>query len=212
MKYLLTLIFTLLFSISIHATTFTVINTNDGGAGSLRQSITDANTNQGTDTIIFNISSGHQTIYPLGSLPEITSPVIIDGTTQPGYGGTPIIEINGSRGNGRGLFITAGNSTVKGLNINSFSGSIGIYLDKLGGNIIEGNFIGTDITGTLRPGYQSIGIYIYHSDNNLVGGTTTAARNVISGNNATGISIVYSKNNKVSGNLIGTDLTGNQSI
>src|SRR5260370_22422906 len=72
--------------------TFTVINTNDSGPGSLRQAILDANANAGPDTIRFSISSGPQAIAPLSPLPTITDPVTIDGTTQPGYSGAPLIE------------------------------------------------------------------------------------------------------------------------
>ncbi len=62
-----------------------VTTTDDSGPGSLRQAILDANANPGTDTITFNIpGAGPHTIAPLTALPEITDPVIIDGTTQPG--------------------------------------------------------------------------------------------------------------------------------
>src|SRR5690242_20334285 len=65
------------------AATFTVININDSGSGSLRQAILDANNTVGVDTIQFNISgSGTRTITPLSALPTITESVIIDGTTQ----------------------------------------------------------------------------------------------------------------------------------
>ena len=65
------------------AAPFTVTNTNDTGAGSLRQAILDANALSGLDTISFSIGSGVQTISPLTTLPTITDPIIIDGTTQP---------------------------------------------------------------------------------------------------------------------------------
>src|SRR4051812_10932852 len=65
--------------------TFTVANTNDGGTGSLRQAILDANTTAGADTIAFNIAgAGVRTIAPTLALPPITGPVVIDGYTQPG--------------------------------------------------------------------------------------------------------------------------------
>jgi hypothetical protein len=88
-----------LLSAALPANTFTVINTADTGAGSLRQAITDANANAGPDTIAFNIpGSGIQTItVSLTNLPVISDPVTIDGTTQPGYAGTPLIEIHGSQ-------------------------------------------------------------------------------------------------------------------
>ena len=79
--------------ILLPSTTFTVVNTNDSGAGSLGQAILDANANAGADTISFNIPSSDPncsatthvcTIRPASELPHITDPVIIDGYTQPG--------------------------------------------------------------------------------------------------------------------------------
>ena len=66
--------------------TFTVINTKDSGAGSLRQAITDANNNGATlDTIMFDIpGAGVHTITPLTQLSTISNPVIIDAYTHPG--------------------------------------------------------------------------------------------------------------------------------
>src|SRR5437868_15378007 len=66
------------------AQTFTVTSTNDSGAGTLRQAITDANASPGSDTIVFNIAgSGIKSIFITSMLPTITDPVVIDGTTQP---------------------------------------------------------------------------------------------------------------------------------
>lgn len=76
--------------------TYTVTNTNDSGSESLRQAILDANANTGTDTIAFNINSGVQAIRPTSALPVITDPIIIDGSTQPGFSGTPLIVIDGT--------------------------------------------------------------------------------------------------------------------
>src|SRR2546423_5800084 len=82
---------------SSKAATFTVTNTNDSGAGSLRQAILAANASSGTDTIAFNIpGAGVQTINLASGLPFITDPVTIDGTTQPNFAGSPLIELNGS--------------------------------------------------------------------------------------------------------------------
>src|SRR5436190_1596225 len=73
------------FSLCAQAATFTVTNTNDSGAGSLRQAIVDANGNAGLDTVAFNIpGAGVHTITPLSSLPYFTDPVFLDGYTQPG--------------------------------------------------------------------------------------------------------------------------------
>jgi VCBS repeat-containing protein len=119
----------------------TLVNTiADSGEGSLRQAIANANAFTGQDTINFAISgSGVQTINLLSALPTITDSVIIDGTTQTGYNGTPLIELNGTNaGNtANGLFITAGNSTVRGLLINRFRRA-GIRLETGGSNTIGG--------------------------------------------------------------------------
>ena len=73
--------------------TFTVLNTLDSGPGSLRQANLDANSSPGLDTIRFQIASGLQTIQPTSALPTLTDPVLIDGTTQPGYANKPLIEM-----------------------------------------------------------------------------------------------------------------------
>ena len=77
------------------------------------------------------------------------------------------------------------------------------------GNKVEGNYIGTDATGTLDLGNKFAGVVISGVAFNTIGGTTSGARNVISGNNK-GIRITGSaaKGNKVAGNYIGTDATG----
>ncbi len=119
-----------------------------------------------------------------------------------------------------GLRISAGNSTVRGLTITSFSD--GIRLSDIGGNVIEGNFIGTDVTGTtdirqdprgpslplIRLG-NSNGVLI-ESSNNIIGGTSPGARNVISSNGNAGMIISGgdATDNRVQGNFIGTDVTG----
>ena len=124
---------------------FTVTNTNDSGAESLRQAILDANATAGEDSIAFTIAgSGVKTISPTSALPAITDPVLLDGTTQPGFAGTPLIELSGlNAGAGaHGLTITSSGSTVLGLNIDRFSGS-GIVVTGTGstGNRIQSNQI-----------------------------------------------------------------------
>jgi hypothetical protein len=203
----------LAFSVSVGAATFVVSNTKDTGAGSLRKAITDANANPGADIITFSIGSGAQAIAPLTPFPIITDPVTIDGTTQPGYSGSPIIELNGSLvqppqwwESAAGLYIVAGDSVVQGLVINRFpSGQI--VLETKGGNTIRGNYLGPDINGT-QGFWVSSGISVFSSQN-LIGGSTPSARNVISGNGV-GIS-VYGKNvtgNRIQGNYIGTTADG----
>ena len=101
---------------------------------SLREAIIAANNSLndagGPDHIHFNIpGAGLHTIDVLSALPTITDAVIIDGTSEPGFAGAPLIELNGvSAGTAAdGLRITAGDSTVRGLVINRFDGS-GIFV------------------------------------------------------------------------------------
>ena len=205
--------------------TFTVTNTNDAGAGSLRQAILDANASAGLDTIDFTIpGTGPHTIQPASALPTITDPVVIDGNTQPGAGpnSNPIttgsnavlmIELDGTSAgeDTNGLRIDAGSSTVRGLVINRFSQN-GILIQTNGGNTIEGNLIGTDVTGTAKLGNRS-GVLI-DSGSNTIGGTTPEARNVISGNLFRGVFISggNATGNMVHGNFIGTGLGGAVSL
>ncbi len=207
------------------AGTFTVTTTNDSGAGSLRQAILDANANPGADTIDFDIAgSGVHTISPLTVLPTITEQVTIDGYTQPGSSPNTnpptmglntvlMIELSGAQvGNVTGLTISAAaaNCVVQGLVINSFQHDA-MELSS-GGNVISGNFIGTDRAGTaaLANGSGGLGgvILVGGASDNTVGGTTPAARNLISGNIGNGVELGSGSGNTVQGNLIGTDLTG----
>ena len=198
------------------AATFTVVNTADSGAGSLRQAIFDANGAMGTDTIAFNIpGAGVHTITPATPLPTITDAVILDGYTQPGASENTLavgddavllIELDGATAGGNGLTITAGDSNVRGLVIGAFS--TGIALTTNGGNTLTGNFIGTTPSGTAAHANTN-GIVISSSDN-TIGGSSPAARNLISGNPAAGVSIsgAPASNNTLAGNYIGVDATG----
>ncbi|HYV11091.1 MAG TPA: Calx-beta domain-containing protein [Pyrinomonadaceae bacterium] len=190
--------------------TFEVTNVNDSDVGSLRDAIIKANANPGPDTIVFNIpGSGAKVIFLLAALPEITDPLVIDGTTQPGYTSTPLVELNGAFApTSNGLVIKAGGSTVRGLAIGRFT-DIGIWMRDCDNNVIQANHIGVDTTGNVERKNQR-GIVLTNSSHNLIGGTTTAARNVISGN-FTGIEINGSSN-VIQGNFIGTNVAGSAAV
>ena len=192
---------------ALSAATLTVTNTADSGAGSLRDAITQSNSSVGVlDTIAFAIpGAGPHTIAPASALPIITDPVVIDGSTQPGFAGMPLIELDGTNAVD-GLTIDAGGSTVRGLVINRCS-QAGISLSTAGSNTIVGNFIGTNAAGTADLG-NTRGILVnFASSSNVIGGVTTAERNLVSGNNSDGI-VLYTPNNQVLGNFVGTDVTG----
>src|SRR6266446_12437 len=204
-----------LFALQSAATTFTVTNISDSGAGSLRQAILDANAASGLDTIVFQIpGSGVHTIALLSTLPPITDPVAIDGTTQTGFTNKPVIELNGANaGNNAGLRLLAGNCTIRGLAINRF-GADGIRIEASAAtNFIVGNFIGTDPTGLIGRGNAN-GVLVNGSSGNVIGffRTNPADRNLISANTDTGVYVLNGSNNVVQGNLIGTTITGGASL
>ena len=184
------------------AATITVTNTNDSGAGSLRQAILDANASVGVpDTIEFAIPGpGPHTIQPTSTLPTITDQVTIDGTTQSGwvantavapnpFNGTMMIELDGQNTvgpNDNGLSFIAGSdgSVVRGMVINRFNFD-GIYLTDINGATVAGNYIGTSVDGLtdLGNGARGVGTNTSVITNNVtVGGLNPTDRNILSGN------------------------------
>lgn len=201
---------------------FLVTNTRDSGPGSLRQALMNANATPnvvGPDQIHFAIPGfGAHTIQPLTQLPIITDTLVLDATTQPGYSGTPLIELNGSSaGNSYGLFLFSGGNTIRGLAINRFVGVVnaGILIQGPGDNVIQGNYLGTNLTGSAafpNDSQADYGVAIFGSTNNLIGtdadGINDASeRNVISGNREAGI-YLNGDGNVVAGNFIGTTASG----
>jgi len=193
---------------------------SDPAAGvvcTLREAIQEANApmNPGPDTINFAIpdtdcSAGVCTINSSSELPLITDPVIIDGYSQPGASANTLavgndavlkIELSGPDAL-NGLKIEADNSTVQGLIISNWENGIWNFsddpLDPVTNVRIEGNFIGTDATGTVTDpdgnpnsgdelGNGLNGVLIRTgAANNTIGGTTAAAGNIISGNGNSG--------------------------
>ncbi len=131
----------------------------------------------------------------------------------------------GNEGNGVTLLDGAKNNTIGGThvinlvhasrNIISGNGEIGVHMLNLDAfrttnNKVEGNYIGTDVTGTVPLGNDR-GVAISGAATfNTIGGTTAQARNLVSGNTGYGVGIFdrFTSNNKVEGNFIGTDVTG----
>jgi hypothetical protein len=192
--------------------TYTVTNTADSGAGSLRQAIVDANNNTGADTIDFNIGAGGaQTISPASNLPSITGPVTIDGTTQTGSCSGPCVTIDGGDVRSTGLHLQGGDSTVRGVQVNRFTVE-GIALTHGDNNVVSGNYIGTD--GATDRGNGNYGVFIaFSSTGNTIGGTTASERNVISGNtNGIHVDDSASTGTIIRGNYIGLNAEGTSAI
>jgi parallel beta-helix repeat protein len=193
--------------------TFVVTTAADSGAGSLRAAILSANNHAEGNTIDFEIATGIQRIHLQSALPAITYPVILDGSTQPGFAGIPLVVLDGTfaGASADGLTITGGDSTVRDLVIHGFSGS-GLVLSGQGGNAVTGNYIGTTAAGTQAFANAERGIYVNSSSHNTIGGTTTGAGNLISDNTWTGILVADGSSNVIEGNKIGTDVSGMQPL
>jgi titin len=216
-------------------TEWEVTNTSDYGSsdpvvtGSLRWAMLGANTDGTASLIKFNIDTatdpgctfgGPCIIQPERALPFLNvGNTEINGYSQPGAlqavgSGTALIkiEIDGSTVTGNnGFNITSADNVIKGLAIHSFGlYGIAIYNPVADDNIIEGNHIGTEVTGLICHGNGWSGVLIENgAENNIIGGTVSAERNIISCNDLNGIDISDVSNsssttgNQVLGNYIG---------
>ncbi|WP_406700438.1 Calx-beta domain-containing protein [Singulisphaera sp. Ch08] len=186
-------------------TVFSVTETLDSlSPGTLRWAIGQVNHGDGGDTIAFAIPGpGVKTISLGATLPTLSVPVTIDGTTQPSYAGTPLIQLDGSAaGPGvNGLSALAGSTTIVGLSIVHFQGNA-IDLAGPGNNVIQGNYLGMMPNGSSVGANGGHGIYVT-SANNRIGGTQPNQGNLISGNLGYGILLDGASANVIEGNLVG---------
>ena len=201
-----------------------IYNRGADGKISLREAIEAANASSATDDLIqFEILDalvgGVHTIN-VGSwigtgLDLITDTVIIDATTDWDFAGNPVVQLNGvSSGGADGLVLSGSSSdgsTIRGLIINQFDE--GIRIDDSDNNTIVGNWIGLDSTGTADQGNTGYGVEITSSSGNTIGGSSAADRNVISGNDQSGISLWTSVTaTTIQGNYIGLNAAGTSDV
>ena len=197
--------------------TYMVTTNADGGAGSLRNAIMLANGNPGADSIQFNLPAGQTSIAVSSALPAITDAVTIDATTQPGYAGKPIVELNGaSAGAASGLLVMSSNVTIKGFAINRFAldgidFSNAAATADISNITISNNFVGTDVTGEQSLGNGSVGINLFVNSAQSISGLLVS-NNVIAGNGGAGLYLKNVNNVSFTGNFIGTDASGEESV
>jgi CSLREA domain-containing protein len=199
---------------------------SNGGVCTLRAALTEANLAAGANTIAFAIpGAGVHTIAlaePLPTLSDESGPTTIDGYSQPGAqpNGHPqidnaAIQIQLSITNVitpstiEALHITSAGNSIQGLAIYGFRRAIFVFGTAAMNNVIAGNFIGTDAAGVYAaPTIAGSGNGVELSQgaaHNRIGGSTPAARNVISGNPKNGVATFNggTNNNIIAGNLIG---------
>jgi hypothetical protein len=208
------------------------VSSTAGNQCTLRAAIQLSNVTSGAKTIAFDIpGTGLQTITPGSALPPIFgSTVTIDGYSQPGASANTLavgnnavlrIELNGANAGATaaGIRLASSDNVVKGMIINRW-GMNGVEVTNRSGNSIEGNYIGTDASGNQNTqGNGKYGVWLHGASNNVVGGTTPAARNVISGNGKQGIYIsrttsplADASGNRIEGNYVGTDKNGSVAL
>lgn len=191
-----------------------------GGAQcTLRAAIQTANHAPDLDTIgfVFGGTSAIK-IVVASSLPAITQPLTIDGysaagtsvnTAAKGSNAKLRIVLVGS-GSGRGLEVAAP-STIKGLVVQRFG--TGIFIAPGGeGSAVAGNFIGTTASGMTRAGNVEDAIHVDCFSSIVIGGTTRAKRNLISGNRDGILLCEETDGTVIVGNIIGLGADGNKDL
>jgi hypothetical protein len=165
--------------------TFLVTNLHDAGAGSLRDAILHVNqdtANPGVDTINFNLSgAGPYTIKLKSELPAITHSVFLNGGSQPGYAGTPLVQLDGSGlfGSRDGLAINAAghgasfSAEVMGLALLHFTDGIQVSDEQsstaLGVNLHDNKIVAHDGIQVVM-GTTSNTVQIVHNQITVYGG------------------------------------------
>jgi hypothetical protein len=218
------------------AATFTVTTVAESGAGSFEQAILNANANAGADVIGFSIGSGAKALQGV-FFSHLTEAVTVDGTTQPGYAGVPLIEfpdgvidvdasnvtVTGIKAlnlqvlTGSGVLVTgnvlahaytaAGTGTTIGGTTASVRNVITADLQADGTTIVQGNRIGLSPDGLAIGAGSSDAIQT--NGTATIGGPTAAAGNVIGGQRGV---VVSSGTASIQHNVIGLDVTGSRGL
>jgi len=97
-------------------------------------------------------------------------------------------------------------------NVISGNGGNGVDIADVGGNLVAGNYIGTDVKGTKAVANGGDGILIYSNENTVGAVTLMGPSNVISGNGGYGVRISGGSNNLLINSYIGTDINGKNAI
>jgi CSLREA domain-containing protein len=196
---------------------------NDGNCNnthcSLREAINEANNNPGPDTIRFNIPGMAPYVIIAEPMPELTTPrTIIDGTSQPGFTSSPVIEVSpvAGRPSQPAFRVGASDITIRGLAVTGWpAGAILVEGSNVTNTQIERNYIGLRTDGTTQLGNEGIGgIGVYAGAS-----STHISMNVVSANNVgiaiadlcrfhCGSSAPAPEDTTAEGNFVGTDASG----
>ena len=199
--------------LSVYAGTFTVDN---NGAltvtNSLNWALNKAATTAGPHTIKFSIAGD----FEVRLLDNITNDITIDGTTAPGYScGNPVVGFKCINPFASNIFlnIKGDRNVVKGIAFYADAGKA-FLLDVEGDdNEIYGcSFFMTTDGSSYVPNNNAFGRFEIAGDNNVFGADNDCDRNFMAAAMKSGIWINNGSGNKVIGNYIGTDRTGNATM
>ena len=202
------------------ASIFLVTSSADSGGGSLRSIIAAANADGSPPaTINFSIGGCPCIITLLSDLPALTQSTEINGYTETGAtvntaatGTNANLKIDLNANGFQALHFTAASSRVRGLVIRGAVGD-GVLIDtSANGTTVDGNFIGTNRTGTAAGPGNGLGITAHLVSGVTIGGTAPAARNLISGNVGYGAYLSSTTDSSIEGNLIGTNAAGTGAV
>ena len=175
----------------------------------LREAINSTEGHAGHDTITFSVT-GTITVTASTPLPQIRDAVTIDATNG---SCAPTVELDGTSAGSfsRGLYIIGTDGTViRGLAVNHFDWA-GIDLSSTQHTHIECNYLGLALDGTTDAGNTNNGIHLDSDSGDVIGGSA-ATRNVLSGNDSTGIRVTNASLNTIAGNYIGTNAAGTAKV
>ena len=201
----------------------TVTNTNDSGAGSLRQAILGANGTPGLNLVFFDIAGAcPRTIQLASALPAITDSVRFDFLTQPGSSRNTSDEAdNATRcvilrpasvnaiARGLSTSTTFGSGVqvgISGLAAGGFS-EAAVYFTGGGDHYVQGSQFGGSVGGTTLPA-NATSILIGATNGARVGGPDNLQRNVIGGASVAGVSLELAFDSSIHNNLIGVAANG----
>lgn len=179
---------------------------------------TGLNTNSSAISIRNNLIAGNDMIAGVAPIYNVSSGIWLEGVATATITGN-LIGTNASgtavlRNTGYGIYtksatdVLIGGSTAAERNV--LAGNKDGINTRFGTNRLNilGNYLGTDITGTVNLGNTDNGIFLADTQNAVIGNSTAAGRNIIAGSQLSGIRNTNTPGTVITGNYVGLDVTG----
>jgi len=193
--------------------TYTVTNTHNAGAGSLRQAILDANASIGADVITFGAAMSGKTIKPTAALGSLTEAVTIDGDLNDDN--VPDVALDGSlQGGGSGLDVQANDCVIEGLAITK-SPAYGIDVGAVNNCRVRNCHLGVTLGGNTSAPNTFGDLRLNGADGCTIG--EPGKRNIIGCSTGTwagaaGVWVASGLSNTIQNNYFGLKRAGTQAL